>query len=855
MKNFIFSFLTVFLIFGSYIFVVPYPSFNPLIPFLWSLLFIYLYGKNHLNIAINSYLILLLILYADKMNFSAVGIRTQFAYSSIVMLMTFIFVFIYQELAGTKLRVATLLSYIIAFFIYIIPVSYIIYALNFGIQINDLAISAVAQSNLNESIEFIKSYISFYWLIPIVAVAVFIGFLLLGQEKKETEKIEKSLLSIMIIFIFSTSLLQYKDLRLYNYIQEGTQQYKRSLKIFKDAQKKRKVNQDTLKAQKTGTGETYIVIIGESLNKRHMGLYGYLRNTTPLLSKEKEKGNLLLLQNAYANHTQTMQVLSLALTEANQQNQKKYFNSPSIINILNRADFETYWITNQSLYGVWDNLVSIIAHDADHLISINNTTGKRVATQRYDGALIAEVAKILAQKSTKHNRVIFVHLMGNHVDYKARYPQDKFTFYHGNLDKGEFGNLAGMSWERRIKDLFKRRTNIKDFIREASGKQMEDINHYDNSVVYNDYVVGSILNALQKQKGVSGLVYMSDHADDIISGLGHNAATFTYEMAQIPLIAWFSYAYKERYPNKYHTFADHSNLLFSNDFLYDTLIGMFDINTTKYNPVYDLTSTKYMLKPDNAFIMHGKKLYTATDNAIWWQKENIRYLIDHNLSNRIFPHRVDSIGKLKDIWRDGFRSFEVDVQFDTSSNNFIVGHNEDVLGKNLETFLSTIDYTHIERIWLDFKNLNAKNYQQALKKLEYLDKKFGIRKKCIVETHMKSIFHFVREAGWHTSDYLSTASVTKLLDNNDTVDMKKLAQKLAKELKEQKLSAISFDNRLYPFVKQYIEPLIPNEIVYHTWWGPDLYDADFREMLQKNELFIDKRVKTILCRYKSHFDL
>jgi len=68
MKSFIFSSISVitvvllYFIFVSHYFVVP---------FLWSMLLIYLYGKNHINIAINSFFILILFFIADRGGFDS----------------------------------------------------------------------------------------------------------------------------------------------------------------------------------------------------------------------------------------------------------------------------------------------------------------------------------------------------------------------------------------------------------------------------------------------------------------------------------------------------------------------------------------------------------------------------------------------------------------------------------------------------------------------------------------------------------------------------------------------------------------------------------------------------------------
>jgi len=79
-------------------------------------------------------------------------------------------------------------------------------------------------------------------------------------------------------------------------------------------------------------------------------------------------------------------------------------------------------------------------------------------------------------------------------------------------------------------------------------------------------------------------------------------------MTQIPMIAWFS--------DKYYSLQKHKNTLFSNDILYDIMVGLFDIRTDKYNAKYDFSSKEYNLDPKDASLLHGKKYYTEKDNYI-----------------------------------------------------------------------------------------------------------------------------------------------------------------------------------------------------------------------------------------------
>ena len=806
---------------------------NMFIPFLWSLLFIFLFIKKHSLIAVNAYFIFLLMLFSEKLNFGVLTFLDVLIYTLFVMSIAFLFTLLYQEFYRVKkFKIASFLSFLTSFSLYVIPLSFIVYALNYDTEVTKDVLYAIFQSNGNESIDYISDFIALKWIALFVIIPVVIGVLLLKQEKKETIKIEKSLLIFIIVTLFSVASTQILELRLPKFVVNGFDRYQKELKLFRDVQARRKAGEIQFSANKNKAGETYIVIIGESLNKRHMGIYGYPRNTTPNLSKMDADNELLVFQNVYANHTHTVPVLSLSLTEANQMNKKTYYDSLSIIDILNKADVETYWLSNQVLQGVWDNMVSVVASETDHLVGLNHSIGAQTITQKYDGVLINEVQKALAEKTNK-NKVIFVHLMGHHTPYYSRYPEEEYSIFKGELNKGEFGKAAD------IKGLH------------------NTINAYDNSIVYNDYVVGAILKTLQEQNGTTGFIYMSDHADDAIERLGHNSAKFTYEMTQIPMLAWFSPEYKKQYSDRFNTLNKHRDTLYPNDFFYDTLIGLFNIKTDKYESKYDLSSHNYNLAQDKAYTLHGKKLYTDKTNYNYWQKVNTQYLRDINQSSRVFPHRINSIGKLKNIWNDGFRSFEIDTRFgDNNTSCFQIGHNHGVMGINMENFLSSVSYSEIERVWLDFKNLNKNNYKQAIERLDYLDKKFDLKRKFIVESGTTlAFFKEFKKAGWHSSYYMPTEKIVTQLKENNVTEMKKLAVKIASQTKSQNLSAVSFDHRLYPFVKQYLEPLISDHIVYHVWYGPTLRKKSFPDELQKNKLYLDKRVKTLLSSYSSPFDL
>jgi glucan phosphoethanolaminetransferase (alkaline phosphatase superfamily) len=380
----------------------------------------------------------------------------------------------------------------------------------------------------------------------------------------------------------------FEILRIPSFTQLKAQRYAEELQIFDQLKDKIKTGQIQFRATKKEKDETYLVILGESLNKHHMGLYGYFRETTPNLNRYFQENKILKFTNTYANYINTSKAWSFGLTQANQYNKKSYYTSLNILNILKKASIETYWVSNQALVGGWDNMVSIIAHQADYVIGTNHSVGKKIHTEDYDEVLIPKIEKILSQRSDK-TRVIFVHLMGSHSSYSNRYPKSFNHFTH----------------------------MPKEYI-------TEHINHYDNSVLYNDFIVSKLIHELEKKKGVTAVIYMPDHAEDVIHNKGHHSGKrFTFDMIEIPFICWFSKAYQKKYIETYKTFKANQNRLFSNDMFYDTLLGLLQVDTDATDIKFDLSSKEYELQDEDALTQHGKKHYNSKKNHFYWNKLKI----------------------------------------------------------------------------------------------------------------------------------------------------------------------------------------------------------------------------------------
>ena len=800
-----------------------------LIPLLWAAAFTYLRHRKHLYSALNAYMAFLLMLWGDSMNFQPGSSATQFSYTAISLLMAAVIVLIRQKIGKHYPPLASALALTTTLALTLPAVFFIAFAVNFDAAVTPEVIFAVLQSNLGESLDFIGDWISPTSIAAAAFLAVLIAFLASRKQRGGFHAAE----ALMLPCLFAAAYSLQDHLRLYNFIFIAHQNYTHELQLFRSLQEKVEAEEIQFKANKNESGEIYVLVIGEALNKVHMSLYGYVRETTPKLKALSKSEGAIVFSNAFASHTHTQEVLPRALTEVNNNSSLGFFQSLSIINILNKAKFHTHWITNQPLYGYHTNITTIVASQSDLLTPLNHFIGRTSLTNKHDGAVLDELKKAISQEGPG-NKAVFIHLMGSHNSYRDRYP-DSHSAYSGRLAPAQFGNLHHKPVSTPV-------------------------NWYDNSILYNDHVVASIVEIIGDLAGVSGLVYFADHADDVVNLRGHNSANFSFEMTQIPLLMWFSSEYRQSYPEKYRLLKKHSDKLFSTDSIYDTLIGVSGVKTGRYQPQNDLSSSLYELDEDSAHVLHGRLPYAQADNYQYHQPRNIQILKERGQGVRVIPHRVNSLGKLSQVVFDGYAAFEVDVLFQDASSaerpQLEVGHDADSMsGLHIQDFLAQAPAA--EKVWLDIKNLSSGNHQQVLRSLNGLDAQFDLRKKAIVESSfMGPEFSAFSKAGWHTSYYLPTNRIWALLEAGDSAQMQVLANAISQQSRSQMLSALSFNARLYPFVKSYLAPLLDDHIVYHTWdINISLADKGLMTVLGGSAPFQDPRVKTILVVYRSPFHL
>lgn len=227
--------------------------------------------------------------------------------------------------------------------------------------------------------------------------------------------------------------------------------------------------------------ENIILIIGESERKQNMSLYGYSKNTTPFT--DHEAPNMMIYDHAVSPAGITNLSVPLILSSIKPDEFQYHYNklSYNIINLANQAGYNSFWLSTQS--------------SAKGITAIASSAKNKRWVNGFDEIIVPELKDIVKNAG---NKFIVLHIMGSHPNPCNRLPE---------------------SWN--------------------SG----ELNCYDSSVKYTDYVMKGIFDVLKNTN--SALIYASDH------GLKINGDKLLHadskESTQVPFFVWYGNAVAPSY--------------------------------------------------------------------------------------------------------------------------------------------------------------------------------------------------------------------------------------------------------------------------------------------------------------------
>lgn len=443
----------------------------------------------------------------------------------------------------------------------------------------------IAESNFNESNEYIQQYLSFK-LIAVLVVYILVALFLWKQVKPVyVQNKTKWMVSLLIaiyalmplvisVMVKKTSfekagahLLSRMETTVPWQLMSSYIAYRSQLSnmenILNNLQSLPSL--ENLTDSNGETPRTLVLIIGESTTRTRMGIYGYNRNTTPMIEQfKKENPNLLVFNDVVSSRPYTIEILEQALTFADERHPDLYLTQPSLIHLMKQAGYKTFWITNQQTMTKRNTMLTMFSKQTDKQYYMNNDRNQ--SARQYDDAVIQPFKEVLTDPAKK--KFIVIHLLGTHMKYEFRYP--KSSEYN----------------------VFQDKTGIPFNIDDDNAKVY---NSYDNAISYNDYVITTLFNTFKQSHDNGFMLYFSDHGEEVYQTppydvLGRNEKAPTKPMYTIPFILWQSPSWLKTHPNDYQAYVDRK---FSSQDLIHTWSDLAGLRYNLYQPEKSLVNPNF----------------------------------------------------------------------------------------------------------------------------------------------------------------------------------------------------------------------------------------------------------------------
>ena len=285
-----------------------------------------------------------------------------------------------------------------------------------------------------------------------------------------------------------------------------------------------------------------VLVIGESARKANFQLYGYGRNTNPRLSRQER----LKVYQATSCATYTT-AGSKAILEPK--------NSGDLYELLPNYAFRT------GVDVVWrtSNWGEPPIHIDEYVTDTDLSTQYPDADKDHDGILLAGLRERI-ESSQKDKVLIVLHTSTSHGPrYADKYPKEFEVFkpVAKNIEEGE--KNIGML-----------------------------VNAYDNTILYTDFLVDSLISTLRSlSEWHSAMIFISDHGESLgenkvfMHGLPMKLAPkVQYE---IPFLVWTSENFR-----RYKRTPEELPEVLEQHYIFHSVLNLLSIQSPAYNKDFDL---------------------------------------------------------------------------------------------------------------------------------------------------------------------------------------------------------------------------------------------------------------------------
>ncbi len=284
-----------------------------------------------------------------------------------------------------------------------------------------------------------------------------------------------------------------------------------------------------------------VLVIGESARKANFQLYGYKRDTNPLLSK---------LQDLKVYEATSCATYTTAGTKAILEPKDSGDLYELLPNYAFRTGVDVAWRTS--------NWGEPPIHIDEYLTDDDLGNQYPDVDNNYDGILFAGIRQRI--ESSKSNKVlIIIHTSTSHgPKYADKYPKD-FEFYKPVAKNVEEG-------EKNVGLL---------------------VNAYDNTIRYTDFLLDNLISTLRAMTyWKSAMIFISDHGESLgenkmfMHGLPMKLAP--KEQYEIPFLVWTSGDFRD------YKAKDELPAVLEQHYIFHSVLNLLSIDSPAYNKDFDI---------------------------------------------------------------------------------------------------------------------------------------------------------------------------------------------------------------------------------------------------------------------------
>ena len=443
---------------------------------------------------------------------------------------------------------------------------------SYHVVIDASMIRNMLQTNLHESMDLLTFKEVLYFLILGVAPSYFVYKTFIAYYRKVKKEVFAKLKTIgiaLVIIVFNIALFnksyisfarEHKPLRYSTNPTYWIYSIGKYINLTFSSGKVvlEPIGTDAKIVAKGDLPKIIIMVVGEAARADHFSLNGYKRETNPLL----EQQDVFNFEHVSSCGTSTAASV------------------PCMFSVYNRSDY-TYKKGIST-----ENVLDVLKHT--HQVAIlwrdNNSDSKGVALRvPYEN-----------YKTPRNNTIC---TEGECRDIGMLVGLDKYIAKHKGKDilivLHQMGNHGPAYYKRYTKDFEKFKPTCKTNQLEKCSQE-EIINAYDNALLYTDNFLNQTIEFLKKydKNYKTALFYMSDHGESLgENGIYlHGLPYFMAPEAQthIGAFIWLGSKMRQEFDTK--KLQAQTQKEYSQDNLFHTLLGIFDVQTDVYNKKLDILS-------------------------------------------------------------------------------------------------------------------------------------------------------------------------------------------------------------------------------------------------------------------------